>query len=242
MPRKKKDHADNYYKAFPSAMRKLMEQKGITQNELADYIQKTRQAVAYYCDGSSSPDWETIAKIADFFDVSSDYLLGRTQDPSRHPCAADELGLSVEAIAYIRSYSNPARSKEMEELIKPDDCLKGLSMLLENGRLMPLSKAIKYFKESITQSIEVSSIYQKTTPEEAGEDYFKWRHAADEDILITQMQKTLEAEYPTLKGNFEILLGRHRIESQRREITDYFSEMLCEISNYNEYKKVTPEW
>ena len=78
MPRKRKEQPDNYNNAFPTALRKLMVRKGITQNELAGYLQKTRQAISYYCDGSSSPDLETLSKIANYFSVSTDYLLGLT--------------------------------------------------------------------------------------------------------------------------------------------------------------------
>lgn len=101
MPRKRKEQPDNFNKAFPTAMRKLMDQKGVTQNELAEYLNKTRQSISYYCDGSSSPDWEAIAKIADFFNVSTDYLLGRTEDPSRLPSVVDDLGLSLKAVEVI---------------------------------------------------------------------------------------------------------------------------------------------
>lgn len=110
MPRKRKEQPDSFNKAFPIAMRKLMDQKGTTQNELAEYLSKTRQSISYYCDGSSSPDWETIVKIADFFNVSTDYLLGRTEDPSRLPSIVDDLGLSlkaVDAIEQLEMYDTP---------------------------------------------------------------------------------------------------------------------------------------
>lgn len=102
MPRKKKIETDNYYKAFPVAMRKLMNQRNITQNELAVHLGKTRQSISYYCDGSSSPDWETIAKIAAYFCVSTDYLLGLTDDPNPIPSAVDDLGLSPEAVNVLK--------------------------------------------------------------------------------------------------------------------------------------------
>lgn len=70
-----------YNSAFPRTLRTLMENRvpSVTQSELGKAIGKTRQAVGYYSDGSSSPDWETLVKIADFFNVSVDYLLGRTR-------------------------------------------------------------------------------------------------------------------------------------------------------------------
>lgn len=248
MPRKRKEQPDNFNKAFPTAMRKLMEQKGTTQNELADYLQKTRQSVSYYCDGSSSPDWETIAKIADFFDVSTDYLLGRTEDPSRRPCAADELGLTAEAIAHIRNYSNPDRSNParvqyLDEVLKPDDCLKGLSMLIESGRLLGLSGEIKRFHDTVCRNIEISKSYQKTTSsEDSGDDYYKWRHAAEEDILAEQFKNALESQFPAFQGTFEILVGRHIVAHKKRAIIDCFDEMLRCVSNYSEFENETVKW
>ena len=76
MPTKAKPNAANYKKAFPSRMRELLRVTGTTQKELAAHLAKSAQAISYYCDGSSSPDWETVAEIAKFFHVSADYLLG----------------------------------------------------------------------------------------------------------------------------------------------------------------------
>lgn len=109
MPRKRKEQPDNFFKAFPTAMRKLMLQKDITQNELAEYLHKTRQAVSYYCDGSSSPDWETLVKISDYFNVSTDYLLGRTADPNPTPAAVDDLGLSPKAVEWLHSINRASK-------------------------------------------------------------------------------------------------------------------------------------
>lgn len=242
MARNKTQIGEKYNAPFPTALRRLMDERGETQENIAKAAEKTRQTVSQYVNGISEPGYETLVKIADYFDVSIDFLLGRTEDPSRTPCAADELGLTAAAIAYIRQYSNPTRSKDMEELVRPDDCLKGLSMLIENGGLLALSREIKYFSDNINQEIEVSKVFQNTTPEEAGGDYYKWRHAAEEDLLIKQFQKTLEAQYPAFKGKFEVLCGRHKIEFQKRKITDYFEEILRQVSNYGEFKKVTPEW
>lgn len=242
MARNKTPIAEKYNAPFPTALRKLMEERGETQENIAKAAEKTRQTVSQYANGISEPSYETLVKIADYFNVSVDYLLGRTEDPSRKPCAADELGLTPAAVAYIRQYSNPARSTDMEELVRPDDCLKGLSMLIENGRLLALSREIKYFSDNINRSIEVSRAFQNATPEEAGGEYYKWRHAAEEDLLIKQFQKTLEEQYPAFEGQFEILFGRHKVEFQKKEITACFDEILRQVSNYGEFKKITPGW
>lgn len=80
MARKKDTHED-YAKVFPRRLRELMEETGTTQQQLADYIHKQRQTVSLYCDGSSSPDWETLASIAKYFTVSVDYLVDNDGQP-----------------------------------------------------------------------------------------------------------------------------------------------------------------
>lgn len=56
--------------------------------------------------GSRTPNVEQLIKIADYLDVSTDYLLGKASDPNRMPSATDELGLSAEAVSWIVSKSS----------------------------------------------------------------------------------------------------------------------------------------
>lgn len=106
MPRKRNEQSENYHKAFPTALRSLMDEhkKEVTQQILADVLGKSRQAISYYCDGSSSPDWETLVKIANFFSVSTDYLLGvsKIKNPDTSIRAICEiLGLSEQTISSL---------------------------------------------------------------------------------------------------------------------------------------------
>ncbi|MBX0358951.1 helix-turn-helix domain-containing protein [Halobacillus sp. Nhm2S1] len=49
-----------------------------TQQEMADMLGVTRPAYTAYERGSRKPDYDTLQKIADHFDVTTDYLLGRS--------------------------------------------------------------------------------------------------------------------------------------------------------------------
>lgn len=126
MPRKRKSISDGYNKAFPKALRSLMDENDCTQQDLANHLGKTRQSVGYYCDGSTSPDWETLAAIAEYFSVSADYLLGLSDDPQRMPAAADELGLSPKAVYYLRTLH------ELTQIPPYDTRISLLSRLFEN--------------------------------------------------------------------------------------------------------------
>lgn len=59
-------------------LRRLRKTKGLTQTQLADAVGLGRQAYAYYEKGEREPSLETLGKLADFFGVSVDELLGRS--------------------------------------------------------------------------------------------------------------------------------------------------------------------
>ena len=56
----------------------LRKNKGLTQAQVADAVELGRQAYAYYEKGERAPSPETLCKLADFFGVTVDELLGRT--------------------------------------------------------------------------------------------------------------------------------------------------------------------
>lgn len=55
----------------------LRTQKKLTQKQLAEKINVTHVSISGYESGNRSPDTDTLQKLADFFQVTTDYLLGR---------------------------------------------------------------------------------------------------------------------------------------------------------------------
>lgn len=64
-------------------IRLLRENKGISQQSLADRIGCTQPTIHKYEDGSNEPDIQTLRLLADFFDTSVDYLIGHTDIPHK---------------------------------------------------------------------------------------------------------------------------------------------------------------
>jgi transcriptional regulator with XRE-family HTH domain len=56
----------------------LREIKGLTQLELAEKVELTRQALSLYEIDKREPDNATLLRLADFFGVTTDHLLGRS--------------------------------------------------------------------------------------------------------------------------------------------------------------------
>lgn len=62
-------------------LRELRIQKELTQEDLAKYIGVSRTTYAMYEQGNRQMDYESLLKLADYFQVSLDYLFGRTDFP-----------------------------------------------------------------------------------------------------------------------------------------------------------------
>lgn len=59
----------------------LREKKKISQQKLAMDLNVNQNTVSRYENGSRQADYEMLIKIADYFNVSIDYLLERTDNP-----------------------------------------------------------------------------------------------------------------------------------------------------------------
>lgn len=62
-------------------LRNLREQKKISQLKLAMDLNMNQNSISRYETGEHQADYETLIKFADYFDVSIDYLLERTDNP-----------------------------------------------------------------------------------------------------------------------------------------------------------------
>ncbi|MCI9122168.1 MAG: helix-turn-helix transcriptional regulator [Oscillibacter sp.] len=67
-------------KIFAERLKKLRKEKRYTSKELAEYLGIGQRAYLYYESAVHYPDVPGLIKLADFFEVSIDYLLGRTEE------------------------------------------------------------------------------------------------------------------------------------------------------------------
>lgn len=64
------------------SFKRFREERGITQQQVADALNIHKQAWQRYESGKVVPAVTLIIHLADFFNVSTDYLLGRTDIPT----------------------------------------------------------------------------------------------------------------------------------------------------------------
>lgn len=100
------------------------ESKNMTQKECADTLGITLRAWQTYEQGVSEPKQEILCKIADMFNVSLDYLLGR--EPAPNPFADFNLSEDDEAEVAAKYMSLPPeiRACLLDVLIQLGDAAK----------------------------------------------------------------------------------------------------------------------
>ena len=62
-------------------LKELRIKRGISQLKLAMDLGLNQNSISRYESGSREADYKTLIALADYFSVSTDYLLGRTDTP-----------------------------------------------------------------------------------------------------------------------------------------------------------------
>ena len=89
-------------------IKELRKSRGILQGELADRINVSQATISGWENGKIEPSMDALRQMADFFDVSVDYLLG----------APDNDEIDMTATKKAPSYEDAGLSAEEAELLK----------------------------------------------------------------------------------------------------------------------------
>jgi transcriptional regulator with XRE-family HTH domain len=68
---------------FKERLVQLREERNLKQKEFAEAVKIHNRNINRYEKGLREPDFDTLIQIADYFNVSTDYLLGRTESRKR---------------------------------------------------------------------------------------------------------------------------------------------------------------
>ena len=81
-------------------LKKIREKRNVTQIKLSMAIGVSQETISAYESGKSLPSADTLIKIAEFLNTSTDYLLGRIKEDSS-----------------LRSLMNDTVDKQLDELV-----------------------------------------------------------------------------------------------------------------------------
>lgn len=88
-------------KVFSENLQKLRAGRNLTQKQLAEILATSTSSVAMWESAKRETDFETLCRIADIFDVTVDYLLGRVSSEQHNKKLVMENG---EVVGYLVLY------------------------------------------------------------------------------------------------------------------------------------------
>lgn len=105
---------------FGTRLKALRESKKITQQDLADLMGLSRATIAGYETSGKQPDQEKTIWLAKYFKVSTDYLLGVTEDPapfrSIDQDLNDELDTESKWLNFLKTLSGDSMFYQYENI------------------------------------------------------------------------------------------------------------------------------
>lgn len=95
----------------------LRKQHNLSQQKLADILHISQQSVYKYENNITSPDLDTLIRMADFFNTSVDYIIGHTEISHKIEPVTDSM-LNQDELLLLSSYRqlSPKQQKLIQEI------------------------------------------------------------------------------------------------------------------------------
>lgn len=97
---------------FAIRVKNLRQSKELNQVQLAEKLGVKKQSISNWENDNIMPSVDMLVKIADFFRVSTDYLLGREAQEANAPQMLDVTGLTPRQIEHIKFVVDDLRQNE----------------------------------------------------------------------------------------------------------------------------------
>lgn len=188
---------------FNVTLKNLIKQKGVSLSALARYLNITRQAVSYYCNGEVTPSYTLLLKIAEYFDVSTDYLLTGIEPQDKKE--QKNLNLSSTTIRLLKA-CKPEIMTLIDTFLSDSEFYFTLSNALDS---------MNFYGDYLFRSFKEKNITE-----------FNTTHIKDSDRQPIGTSRAIrKAEINT----YEQMLENARLIGSQ-EIGSYFSDVLSENS------------
>ncbi len=176
-------------------------------------------------DTERSVGYDKIAALAKHYNVSSDYLLGLTDDPNLHPSAVDDLSLSPHAVKAI---------KDSNCLVSPS--IEGLNSILEYPAIKELLGLVGFLSHDIQAQLEAMEKYEpqdceRQYPTQSNGACYKWQEA----LYASKAEQAISRNHSGGCDRFSVVSKNKMIHVNMMELMDYTKNMIYEITGYNKF-------
>jgi len=189
---------------FKSRLKELRKHRNITQAELAKRLNYGRTAIANYEAGRTEPSFEALNAIAEYFNVSVDYLLGRSdeQNPQRkaHYYYSHDLQITLHLIALNSNKSLDAAFERcgLERLLEEEIFIKPLSD--REISIGELNRIANYFNKPLDSLLQSAIVIYDPEPDNFEELPQKFRKmiarykalSESDDVNARRMKDTID--------------------------------------------------
>ena len=105
---------------FGEILTSLRDERGIYQKELASILKVSVGTISNYENGIHFPDQEALIQLADYFGVTTDYLLGRTSYRYNVELLNQEYapGMTISDLIGIMQNFNPQNTRSLLDYIE----------------------------------------------------------------------------------------------------------------------------
>ena len=97
---------------FATRIKHLRQSRELTRVQLAERLGVSKQSISNWENDNIMPSVEMLEKIADFFHVGTDYLLGREDAPTDGNLTMDITGLDPHQAEHIRAIVDDIRNRD----------------------------------------------------------------------------------------------------------------------------------
>lgn len=205
---------------FSDRLKSLRKDMDLTQEEFASKIDKNRSTIAGYETERKEPDHETLKKIADFFNVSVDYLLGRTDMRNYELLDKhwEKVEPTLEDIMSKISLDKDLLEKLLAKNKNKDSILNflnsnNLNLIIQNAteeKKRTLAKYLLAEIKEIDDTLVIKTNSLKNTLEET-----TYRYKIDEDIL-SDIEKLSEESKNELKKYVQLLKIKDEADKNKK--------------------------
>ena len=164
----------------------LLLEKNKKQKDLAEFLNVTANTISYYVTGARIPNIDQLKKIAVFFDVSIDYLLGASNVASmdiKIQEICDYIGLNDKAIKRLHNIKTSTRYKEGNDyLLNEFNALDVIQAFILSESLSTISRQVKILQELNEKYYKNSEVLNFVNEEKANE-YFEKKDEIEEKLF-----------------------------------------------------------
>lgn len=207
-----------------------------TQQDIADILGITRPAYTAYEQGKRNPDYEILEKIADYYNVSLDYLLGRivsvdTDINQNSLYFNPSPSMSNE---YIQNASRVSRQKQMSSIPQRLKELRKEARLTqaEVAKYLNISESAYGYYEQGRNEISISSIQKLAEKYDVSVAYILCESDIKHPFPNTQAEKD-EAEFQAFANDPSLQKWYKELPKSREEDLQKLRKMWEIIKNDN---------